>query len=80
MVKIADLEGTYLVWADLRFLNLTCQEISDGLLEQGMIIKAGETYGEGCNGFIRLNIACGMEQLKTGMDMLKRFVLSKINK
>ncbi len=80
MVKIADLEGTYLVWADLRFLNLTCQEISDGLLEQGMIIKAGETYGEGCNGFIRLNIACGREQLKAGMNMLKNFVVSHINK
>ncbi|MCF1422906.1 MalY/PatB family protein [Mangrovimonas futianensis] len=69
--KVLPLEGTYLVWVDVRNLNLTSKEITSTLLEKANLwINEGTLYGEAGEGFIRLNIACTRASLEEGLDKL----------
>ncbi|MGD9605625.1 MAG: MalY/PatB family protein [Bacilli bacterium] len=74
-IAIAKLEGTYLLWLDLRFLKMKGTEICDGLKALGMIVNEGQNYGKECNGFIRVNIACPQSYLEKGLKILQNFIL-----
>ena len=69
------LEGTYLVWVDIRATGLTSDELTRLLLEKGGVqVNSGTMYGqEAGEGFIRLNIACPRSQMLEG---LKRIALT----
>ena len=57
--KVTRLEGTYLVWVDIRATGLTSDEITERLLkEKHILVNSGTMYGEAGEGFIRINIAC----------------------
>ncbi len=67
-VKFSRLEGTYLLWADCRYLNLPSQMIEDELKTKEKVwINAGSHYGKAGEGFIRLNIAMPRERLREGL-------------
>lgn len=74
---VTKLEGTYLMWIDLGFLNLSQEELIGGLRKNGVIVNCGTTYCEDYVGYIRLNIACPRKQLLDGLDRIYNFVLSK---
>ena len=69
-VKVTTLEGTYLVWVDIRKLKLSSDEATRLLLEQGkVLVNSGTMYGsEAGEGFIRINIACPRQQLSMALD------------
>ncbi len=67
---VLPLEGTYLAWIDLGFLNLSSVEITKALENNGMVVADGHKFGSKPDHFIRMNIACSNEQLLKG---LKRF-------
>jgi len=63
------LEGTYLVWIDVRRLNLSSDELVNRLLVNGRVwVNAGTMYGQ--DGFIRINIACPRSQMMEGLGRL----------
>ncbi len=63
------LEGTYLVWIDVRRLNLSSDELVNRLLVNGRVwVNAGTMYGQ--DGFIRINIACPRSQMMEGLSRL----------
>ncbi len=63
--KVTRLEGTYLVWVDIRATGKTSAEVTDWLLkEKHILVNSGTMYGEAGEGFIRINIACPRERLK----------------
>ena len=63
------LEGTYLVWIDIRRLNLSSDELVNRLLVNGRVwVNAGTMYGQ--DGFIRINIACPRSQMMEGLSRL----------
>jgi len=66
-------EGTYLLWLDCRKLNVTDNELRHLLIEKGKLaLEPGTKYGPGGEGFVRMNIACPREDVKEGLERLKR--------
>lgn len=78
LAKTYKLEGTYLMWINMRFLNLSQDELIEGLKEKGILVNSGEMYSCDYTGYIRLNIACPKSQLEKGLKIIKEFVLEKI--
>lgn len=79
-IPITRLEGTYLVWADIRGLHTDSDTLAALLLEEGKVmVNAGTMYDTTPAGrdFIRLNIACPkalmMEGLNRILEICRRF-------
>lgn len=72
--KVYKLEGTYLMWINLSFLNIDQDELINGLKEKGVIVNNGMTYSSKYKGYIRLNIACPRKQLLEGLGRIKEFI------
>ena len=71
-VKLAEAEGTYLLWLDMTAYGLTSQELVDRIAEAGAGLNSGKHYGEAYDGFVRMNVACPREQLLAGLDCIRR--------
>lgn len=71
--EVMRLEGTYLVWVDVRPSGLTSDEVTEKLLKEGKVqVNSGTMYGQTTGeGYIRINIACPRATLIEG---LKRMV------
>lgn len=68
---VTDLEGTFLMWLDLRCLGLTSVEISAMMAEKyGLALGKGSSYGTEGEGFMRLNIGCSRATLELGMEKI----------
>ena len=68
-VGITRLEGTYLVWLDIRPLGLSSDEATDLILRKGkVLVNSGTMYGAAGEGFIRVNIACPRFQLHLALE------------
>jgi cysteine-S-conjugate beta-lyase len=58
-IKVIRPEGTYLVWLDCRKLAMTNEELDTFFKEKAMLwLDDGPMFGEGGQGFQRINIAC----------------------
>ena len=73
-LTVTQLEGTYLVWVDIRPLGMTSDEVTRLLLEQGhVLVNSGTMYGaRDGEGFIRINIACPRTQLTEALDSISK--------
>jgi len=71
-VKVAEVQGTYLLWFDMRSYKLSSDELVEKIAEAGAGLNSGAHYGEAYEGFIRMNIACPKEQLKAGLECIKK--------
>jgi cystathionine beta-lyase len=70
-VKVFDLEGTYLAWADFRPLGVSSQEIIRIIEEDaGIALDHGDWFGDNGTGFERFNIACPREILKKAVEAI----------
>lgn len=69
---LADLQGTYLAWADLGCLGLAPDELMSFLTDEAsLFLGDGRAYGpESCGGFVRINLACPRKALAEGLDRL----------
>ena len=68
-IPVARLEGTYLVWIDVRALNIDTNTLAQELLERNRVwVNPGDMYGT--PGFMRINIACPRERMKQGLERL----------
>jgi cysteine-S-conjugate beta-lyase len=66
-------DATYLLWIDCRELGLSDDEIKEKLLYKGKIaLEPGTKYGEGGEGFVRMNLACPRDTLNEGLERLKK--------
>lgn len=65
-------DATYLLWIDCRELGLSDEELKENLLYKGKLaLEPGTKYGEGGEGFVRMNLACPRETLTEGLKRLK---------
>lgn len=75
--EVMRLEGTYLVWVNVRPSGLTSDEVTEKLLKEGKVqVNSGTMYGQTTGeGYVRINIACPratlIEGLKRMVDVLK---------
>lgn len=73
--QLAVVEGqaTYLMWIDARAIQRS--DLASYIREtSGLYLSAGEHYGKGGEGFLRLNVACPRTLLRDGLDRLRRSI------
>ncbi len=67
-IQVIPPQGTFLCWLDLNGLNLNARELRRFMAETvGVLPSYGDEYGKFGNGFIRLNIACPQNMLRTAL-------------
>ncbi|UCZ53599.1 PatB family C-S lyase [Bacillus shivajii] len=72
-VKMIDIQATYLVWLDCRELGYTDEDLKKLLIHKGRLgLEAGPKFGQGGEGFVRMNIACPREVVQDGLLRLKK--------
>ena len=70
-IRIAELEGTYLIWLDMNAYGLTEAELEKVLVEKaGLWVSNGGVFGEEGKGFIRVNMACPLSTLEKAFNRL----------
>ena len=77
-IKVFPLEGTYLLWLDMRGLGMTHKEL-EVLMKQdaGLYLDEGYIFGPGGRGFERINIACSRVTLERAMQRFQDAVSRK---
>ena len=74
-VELIEPEGTFLLWLDLRRLNMTPDHLMTFLKDKAKwAVTRGHAFGSEGSGFVRLNIACSRTKLKTALDQLQRAI------
>ena len=69
-LTVTPLEGTYLVWLDLRAF-LKPEEVKPFVQEKcGLAVDYGEWFGQQCVGFIRLNLATKPEFVRAAVSRI----------
>src|SRR5699024_586991 len=69
-ITVSPLEGTYLVFVDLRKV-VKSDEMVEFIQEKcGLAVDYGEWFGEGYEGFIRLNIATKPENIEKAVQTI----------
>lgn len=71
-VKVVTLEGTYLMWVDVRETGMTAGEVCEKLLKEGKVyVNCGTMYGENTGeGFVRVNLATRRELVIEGVKRI----------
>ena len=69
-VLVTKLEGTYLVWLDFSYTNLTSEQLLQKCSEHGITCSGGVSFCKDYESYIRFNIACPFDQLKEGLARL----------
>ncbi len=64
-------EGTYLVWLDCRGMNMNPRNLNQFMVEKAKVgLLEGSIFGEGGEGFQRMNIACPRKILKEALSRI----------
>jgi putative C-S lyase len=76
-VKVINLEGTYLQWIDFRGLESDYKALEKFMqIEAQLFLDEGYIFGEGGQGFERINLACPKKVLEEALNRL----LDAVNK
>lgn len=71
-IHLIEPEGTYLLWLDFRALKLSSSELDDFITKKARLwLDDGPIFGQGGEGFQRMNIACPRSVVEIAMDRLK---------
>lgn len=75
-IAITTMEGSYLVWANIKSLGMTSDEVCQRLLEQAKVmVSSGSMYSKkDGEGFIRINIACSRDRMMEGLNRMYEFL------
>ena len=64
-------EATYMIWLDCRKLNMTGRELRDFFVNKaGVGLNEGSSFGQGGEGFMRMNLATPRSTLKRAMEQI----------
>lgn len=79
LLEVIDLEGTYLVWVNVRATGMTGNELTEKLLKEGKVfVNRGSMYGKTTGeDYIRINIAMPRSLMLEGLKRMKS-VIDKI--
>lgn len=70
-VRMAEQEGTYLVWLDFRALQISDEELNDRIVNRAKLwLDSGGIFGESGKGFQRINVACPRKILTQALEQL----------
>ncbi len=75
MLKVTKMEGTYLMWIDMRGLGLSAEELERALMEDAHVFfDDGYYFGDEGRGFQRVNVACPTEAVLTALERLYAWI------
>ncbi len=74
-VTVHSLEGTYLMWLDMRKTGFSAEELEKRMKENYLYFDEGYIFGEGGKGFERWNIACPTKYISAALPRLKEALL-----
>jgi cysteine-S-conjugate beta-lyase len=74
-ICMAKPEGTYLAWLDCRALRLPVTAYDFFLENAGVALNAGESYGPGGDGFVRLNFGCQRSILLEALERMQQALI-----
>lgn len=76
-VKVVRPQGTYLVWLDMRELGLNDEELQKLLVQKARVaLNSGAGFGQGGEGFARINIGCPRSVLVEGLRRIERALIN----
>ncbi|MDO4164138.1 MAG: PatB family C-S lyase [Bacteroides sp.] len=68
-------QASFLVWLDCRALKLNHQELNDLFVRKAhLALNDGEMFGQGGEGFMRMNVASPRQVLQQAMEQLRQAV------
>ena len=71
-IKVSIPDSTYLLWLDCRNLNLSGDGLVDFMVNEAKLaLNDGRLFGEGGDGYMRINIACPRKVLEKALSQLK---------
>lgn len=75
-LEVIDLEGTYLVWVNVRATGMTGNELTEKLLKEGKVfVNRGTMYGKTAGeDYIRINIAMPRSLMLEGLKRMKSVI------
>ncbi len=77
-LKAVHSEASYLLWVDISAYSKNSEEFAHALRrETGLFVNDGAEYGEGGEGFIRVNLGTQRRNVENGLQRLKAFCLGK---
>src|SRR5690554_6161935 len=77
-IRVADPEGTYLLWLDCRGLGLGDAGLKRFMVEEaGVGMNPGITFGEQGSGFMRLNLGSPLAVIRTAMAQIEAAVVRR---
>ncbi len=77
MITCAEMQGTYLMWFDMRALGIEAHELGRRLMSEArLFLDDGFYFGEGCEGFQRVNIAVPRSVILSALERLEKWVRS----
>ncbi|MGZ9583950.1 MalY/PatB family protein [Paenibacillus marinisediminis] len=72
-IRCVQPEATHLLWMDCRDLGMTSDELCHYFLHEAKVrLGNGQTYGQGGEGFLRMNVACPREALSEALTRIER--------
>lgn len=73
-------EATYMIWLDCRMLGMTGKELQNFFVTKACVgMNEGSAFGQGGEGFMRMNLGTTLSTVKKAMDQIKKAV-SELNK
>ena len=74
-VRMAEHEGTYLVWLDFRGTGLSVEELENCIVHKAKLwLDSGKIFGECGRGFQRINVACPRSVLSEALERIKEAI------
>lgn len=75
VIKVMDIEGTYLLWLDMSALQLKQNELIEFLDQKAHLwFNDGSLFGESGNGFVRMNCATQRDVIKQALEQLRNAI------
>ncbi|OWZ82800.1 MalY/PatB family protein [Natranaerobius trueperi] len=72
-IKVTKSEGTFLAWLDIRETSMSSNKIYTKLIKEGKVaLLPGNRFGEGGEGFLRINFGCPRELLDRGLKRISK--------
>ncbi|SFU66028.1 cystathione beta-lyase [Nitrosomonas eutropha] len=80
-IRLIPSQGTYLLWLDCRALGMTDDELKYFfIVEAGIGLNAGISYGREGSGFMRMNIGTPRQRIKQALDSIRNALEQRSNK
>lgn len=74
-VRMAEHEGTYLVWLDFRETGLSTVELEELIIQKAKLwLDSGKIFGECGSGFQRVNVACPRSVLSEALERIRKAI------